>query len=221
MPAKKTTLRVLLADDHPLVREGLKGCLAGEPGIEVVGEAEDGAEAVRKAHELGPDLVLMDLDLPGLNGLEATAILRRELSHVRVLVFTIHHEPQYVTQAVKAGAHGYIAKDAPPSELLAAVHRVGRGGTYFSSKAAQTFLGAHMGTPGRNGATRVRALSARELDVLKLIVDGIGNKEIATRLGVGARTVETHRERIMRKLDIHTVAGLTRFAVAQGLVQLD
>ncbi len=221
MPADKPRLRVLLADDHPLVREGIKACLNGEPGIEVVGEAANGAEAVDEARKLVPDLVLMDLNMPRLNGLEATALLRRELPQVRMLVFTIHHESHYVTQAVRAGAHGYIAKDAPPTELVAAVRRVGDGGSYFSSEAAQSFVGAHVGASGRNGRARVATLSMRELEVLKLIADGMSNKQIAARLGVGARTVETHREHIMRKLGIHSVAGITRFAIAQGLVPLE
>lgn len=221
VPAGQPILRVLLADDHPLVREGIKACLSGEPGIEVVGEAANGTEAMEKVRQLAPDLVLMDLNMPHPNGLEVTALLRRELPRVRVLVFTIHHEPHNVMQVVKAGAHGYLSKDAAPAELVAAIRKVGGGGNYFSSEMAQRFLGAHVGAPGRNGAARMHALSARELEVLKLIADGIGNKQIAARLGVGTRTVETHREHIMRKLDIHTVAGITRFAIAQGLVQLE
>ena len=221
MPADQPRLRVLLADDHPLVREGIKACLRGEPGIQVVGEAANGSEAMDKVRELAPDLVLMDLNMPHPNGLEVTALLRRELPRVRVLVFTIHSEPHNVMQAVRAGAHGYLCKDAAPGELVAAVRKVGGGGTYFSSDISQRFLGAHVAAPGRNGAARMHALTARELEVLKLIADGIGNKQIAARLGVGSRTVETHREHIMRKLDIHTVAGITRFAIAQGLVQLE
>ncbi len=214
-------VRVLLADDHPLLREGVKSCLAAAPGIKVVGEVSDGGDVVARAAELSPDVVLMDLNMPGLNGLEATERLRRELPAVRVLVFTIHHEPQYVAQLLRAGAHGYVTKDAPPDELMAALRRVGRGGTYFSSEVAQGFLGAQLSGVGRNGAVRLQSLSPRELEVLKLIADGLGNKQIAARLDLSTRTVETHRERIMRKLDLHSVAALTRFAVAQGLVGLE
>lgn len=217
----KDVVRVLLADDHPLLREGVKACLATAPGIEIVGEVADGTEVVSRARELVPDVVLMDLNMPQLNGLEATERLRRELPQVRILVFTIHHEPQYVAQLLRAGAHGYVTKDAPPDELMTALRRVGRGGTYFSSEVAQGFLGAQLAGPGRNGALRLQALSPRELEVLKLIADGLGNKQIAVRLNLSTRTVETHRERIMRKLDLHSVAALTRFAVAQGLVSLD
>lgn len=214
-------MRVLLVDDHPVLREGIKSSLAGTPGVEVVGEVANGADVLERARALSPDVVLMDLNMPRLNGIEATALLRRELPRVRILVFTIHHEPQYVAQVIRSGAHGYITKDAPPAELMTALRRVGSGGTYFSSEVAQHFLNAQLGGSGRNGGARLQVLSAREIEVLKLIAEGVGNKQIATRLGVSPRTVETHRERIMRKLDLHSAAALTRFAIAQGLVGLE
>lgn len=214
-------MRVLLVDDHPVLREGIKSSLAGTPGVEVVGEVTNGADVLERARALVPDVVLMDLNMPHLSGIEATALLRRELPRVRVLVFTIHHESQYVAQVIRSGAHGYITKDAPPRELVAALRGVGCGGTYFSSEVAQHYLNAQLGGAGRNRGARLQALSAREIEVLKLIADGVGNKQIAVRLGVSPRTVETHRERIMRKLDLHSVAALTRFAIAQGLVGLE
>ena len=204
-----------------MIREGIKTCLGEEPTVEVVGEAADGVEALSQAHLLAPALILLDLSMPRLTGLETMAILRRELPCVRVLVLTMHHGPQYVTQVVQAGAHGYLAKSAPPSEMLAATLRVGRGGTYFSSEAAQVFLDTYVSGSTKNGSPSGRLLSQRECEVLALIASGLGNKEIGTRLGVGTRTVETHRERIMRKLDIHSVAGMTRYAIAQGIVALD
>lgn len=221
VPAADRPVRVLLVDDHPVLREGIKACLVASPGIDVVGEVADGAAVLEVAKALAPDVVLMDLNLPRLNGLEATALLRRELPRVRILVFTIHHEPQYVAQVIRSGAHGYLTKDAPPRELVAALRGVGSGGTYFSSEVAQLFLNAQLGGPGRNRGASLQTLSARESEVLKLIAEGVGNKQIAVRLGVSPRTVETHRERIMRKLDLHSVAALTRFAIAEGLVGLE
>lgn len=214
-------MRLLLVDDHPVLREAIRRSLSPEPMLEVVGEAGDGMEAVCRAHELAPDLVLMDLDMPRFNGIEAIANLRRELPLVRVLVLTMYHDQHHVTQAVRAGAHGYVVKSSTLRELIGAIERVGRGGTFFSSETAQTFLRAHVGMPVRNEPARLRSLSAREQEVLALIAEGLSNKEIAGRLAIGTRTVETHRERIMRKLDIHTIAGITRFAITHGLVSLD
>jgi two-component system nitrate/nitrite response regulator NarL len=214
----KPRIRLLLADDHPIVRRGIRACLAACDHLLVVGEASDGREAVRLARELSPQLVLMDIDMPGLNGLEATEILRKEMPSIKVLVLSMHGHTEYVLRVLQSGACGYVLKETAPDELVQAIEVVHAGGTYFSPEVArvalnQFVLGAGHGPDGS-------LLTHREREVLIQIAKGLSNKEIATRLNVGVRTVETHRERIMRKLDIHTVAGLTRFALAKGYTSL-
>ncbi len=208
----ESPLKLLLVDDHPLVRAGVRACLAAVAHLDVVGEAADGEEAVKQARLLSPDVVLMDVNMPGMNGLEATAQLRREVSGARVLALTIHDQAEYVLQLMHAGISGYVTKDAPPSELIRAIEVVGRGGSYFSAQAAKALR------PGAMGKTP--KLSAREHEVLAMVAEGLSNKDIASRLGVEVRTIESHRSRLMRKLDIHSVAGLTRYALAQGYVRL-
>jgi len=211
-------IRVLIADDHPLVRNGLRGCLARHGRFLVVGEAADGREAVARAKELSPDLVLMDIDMPKLNGLSATEILHRDNPKMKILILSVHDPAQYVLPAIKAGARGYLSKNAPTEELLQAIEMVAAGESYFNSDAS---LAALNQLTDRAGAKQgQRQISPREREVLVAITDGLLNKEIASKLGVGTRTVETHRERIMRKLNLRGVADLTRFAIAHGLVSL-
>ncbi|HRI82550.1 MAG TPA: response regulator transcription factor [Opitutaceae bacterium] len=207
-------LKVLLVDDHPLVREGVRACLAPVAHLNVVGEAADGGEALRLTRLLEPDVVLMDVNMPGMSGLEATVRLQREAPGVRVLALTIHDRREYVLQLMHAGAAGYVTKEAPPAELIRAIEVVARGGSYFSSQAARAL---------RPDGETVKAskLTAREREVLALVAEGLSNKDIASRLRVEVRTIESHRSRLMDKLDIHSVAGLTRYALAQGYVQLE
>jgi two-component system, NarL family, nitrate/nitrite response regulator NarL len=221
MPAPKKKLHVLLVDDHPMLREGLRACLSAEPGVHVVGEAGDGAEGLRQTRLLQPDLVLMDVNMPRVGGLEAMAILRRKFPSVRVLALTMHKQPEYVAQLIRAGAHGYVSKDATPAEIIKAIDCVGRGGIFFADDMAQLVLRTQIDAVGGKTASGLEVLTAREREVLGLIAAELSNKQIAARLNVGVRTVETHRERLMRKLDIHSVAGLTRFAVAHGLISVE
>ncbi len=211
----KKAIRVLLVDDHPVVRKGLSSCLSGRDNLTIIGEAADGREALAKAKELQPDLILLDIDLPEMNGLAVSEILQREQPQIQVVFLSMHGESEYVMRILQSGARGYVLKHAPTDELVQAIEKVYAGETYFSPEVASIALNQIV---QNQGAQRNSTLTIRENEVLVHIAEGMSNKEIACKLGVGVRTVETHRERIMRKLDIHSVAGLTRFAIAQGLV---
>jgi DNA-binding NarL/FixJ family response regulator len=211
-------LRVMLVDDHVLVREGIRHVLAGTPGVEVVAEAGDGEAALVLAHDTTPDVVVLDLSLPGAGGLEVTTRLRALLPAVRVLILSVHDHPEYVLGAVRAGAQGYLRKDTSPAELREALRAVARGESYFSPPVARHLSAALRGdSPADDAAARLSRLTPREREVLAGIAAGETSRAIATRLGLSPRTVETHRENLARKLDIKTVAGLTRFAVEAGL----
>jgi DNA-binding NarL/FixJ family response regulator len=212
-------LKVLIVDDHPVVRKGLQTCLARQDRIKVVGEASDGDEALRKARELGPDIVLMDISMPGMNGLAVTEQLRKDVPKVKVLVLSMHNNREYIFRIIQAGAHGYVSKGAAPEELVRAIESVCEGEPFFSPEVARAALTQFVSGAGKKEP--FSQLTQREREVLALIADGQSNKEIANQLGIGVRTIETHRERIMRKLGIHTIAGLTRFAIMSGVISLD
>jgi len=217
--AKKQIIKVLVADDHPVVRKGLQSCLARHGHIRVVGEAADGDEALRMTRELKPDVVLMDISMPGMNGLAVTEVLRKEAPEVKVLVLSIHRNKNAIFRVIQAGAHGYVSKEAPSEEVLRAIQSVHEGEPYFSEEIARAALNEFVTSGGKKEP--FSQLTSREREVLVLIAEGQSNKEIADRLGIGVRTIETHRERIMRRLNIHSVAGLTKYAIANGLVSLD
>ncbi len=218
MTAPAKPIRVLVADDHPVVRRGLGSCLASAPGVTIVGEAFDGQDALRKARQLAPDVILMDIDMPMLNGLTAADILRKENPSIKVLILSMHNDSDYVMRIIQSGARGYVLKQAPTDDLLKAIQSVHAGETFFSPDVARLALNQFVRGPGEGPHTG--QISAREREVLIAIAEGLSNKEIACRLGVGMRTIETHRERIMRKLNIHTIAGLTKFAIAKNLIPL-
>jgi len=215
----KRKIRLLLVDDHPLVREGIRSCLSPHKQLEIVGEAADGREALDKAKELNPDVVLMDINLPRLNGLEATWLLRNAAPETKVLILTVHNNKEYVLQIVQAGARGYVLKDTSTEELVRAIERVNGGEAFFSSDVARLLLNDYVTHSGRRKSVEDE-LSDREREVLALIAEGCSNKDIASRLGLSVRTVETHRARIMQRLDIHNTAGLTKFAINHGLASL-
>lgn len=211
--------RVLLVDDHPLFRTGIRGCLANFKDLAVIGEATDGLEALRLARELSPDLVLMDIDMPGMNGLAATEWICKKLPKVKVLILSMHNKPEYVTRAIQSGARGFILKDCPRNELINAIEFIKRGEPFFSAQAAWHAL-THIPQAGLS-PQKPSELSRREEEVLVHLVAGRGNREIAEQLNISIRTVESHRAHLMEKLEIFTIAGLTKYALARGLISLD
>lgn len=214
--------RVLLADDHEILLGGLRSLLEREPGIEVVAEARDGLEAVALAHESRPDLAVMDVSMPGLNGIEATRRITSKQPRTRVLCLSSHADPVMVEAMLEAGAAGYLLKDNAVDELLRAIRVVAAGETYLSPRIAGGVVqGLLRGGSGTAPASPVAQLTEREREVLQLVAEGHSNKQIAERLQVSAKTVGTHREHVMQKLDIHTVAGLTKFAIRHGLTSPD
>jgi two-component system nitrate/nitrite response regulator NarL len=217
--AKKKIINVLVVDDHPVVRKGLLSCLSSRENLKIVGEASNGAEAIKMVKQFAPDIVLMDISMPGMDGLEVTETLRKEAPQTKVLILSMQASRDPVLRIIKAGARGYVLKDAPTDELVSAIETVFAGEAFFSKPVAQIALNQYVSDA--DDTKPVAKLSEREREVLALIAAGKSNKEIAMQLGIGVRTTETHRERIMRKLDIHSVAGLTKFAIANGISSLE
>ena len=210
-------VRVLVADDHTIVRQGLVSLLAESGECEVVAEAADGLEAVEKALATRPDVAILDLSMPRLSGLEAVRRIHEALPHTRVLVLTVHEEDEYVLPIVRAGAAGYLIKDSAVAELLAAVRALHAGQGYFCPQAARV-LAEHYRQPERAADDPYGALSPREREVFHLVVDGRTTKEIARALGISVKTADNHRYRLMEKLDVHNTAELVRYAARRGLL---
>lgn len=213
-------VRVVLADDHTLVRAGLRKLLESMPEVEVVGEASDGLALLALVEELQPQLVLMDIAMPGLNGLEATARLVRARPDARVLILSMHQSEEYVRQALRNGAVGYMLKDAAPLELDLALRAVLRGETYLSPAVSRGVVSDYVQRL-RDDDQPGNALTPRQREVLQLIAEGHSSKEIARRLDLSVKTVETHRSQLMKQLGIHEVAGLVRYAMRIGLISPD
>jgi DNA-binding NarL/FixJ family response regulator len=210
-------IRVLLADDHTLVRAGIRGLLQTLAGIDVVGEAGDGHEALRLGETLRPDVVLLDVGMPGLNGLDVAGRLATLDGTIRVVILSMHTSEEYVLRALRAGCAGYLLKGSAVSELELAVRAVVRGETYLSPAVSKHVVDEYVKRTG--GATDpLDALTPRQREVLQLAAEGCANKEIATRLGLSVKTVETHRAQLMERLGVHDLAALVRFAVRVGLV---
>lgn len=209
-------IRVLVADDHMIVRTGIRHVLEGQAEFEVVGEAASGEEALELTPRLKPDVVLLDISMPGPSGLQVTERLRATSPGTRVLILSMYDNAEYVLESVRAGAHGYLLKDTAATELRDAVRTVCRGDSYFSPPVATRLTAAVRGEEAHSG---LEQLTGRERDVLLGIARGQTNKEIAGELGISHRTVETHRESLMRKLKLRSVAELTRFALSAGLVK--
>ena len=219
MTATKKKIKVLIVDDHPVVRKGLWSCLENRPNLKVVGEATNGHEALKQITALQPDVVLMDISMPEMDGLQVTEKLHKDLPELKVLVLSVQSNRETVLRIIRAGARGYVLKESSPEDLVKAIEMINAGEAFFSPPVARIALNQYVSELDETDpASR---LSDREREVLVLIASGKSNKEIAGDLGIGVRTIETHRERIMRKLGIRSVAGLTKFAIANGLVSLD
>ena len=215
-------IRVLVVDDHAVVREGIRHVLSEGAGFTVVGEAQSGTEAVASAAQLKPNVVVLDISMPGGSGLHAVSEILERVNGVRVLMLSVHEDVEYMIESVRAGAHGYLRKDSTPAELREAVRAIHSGQTYFSpALAGQMAEALRKGKVAKETAPAraTDVLTAREREILVHIAQGETNKEIGAELGISARTVEAHRDSLMRKLGIRTVAGLTRLALEQGLLK--
>ncbi|MBI4887988.1 MAG: response regulator transcription factor [Acidobacteria bacterium] len=213
-------VRILLADDHTVVRQGLRKVLEESPDWDVVAEAGDGREAVRQAEELKPDVAIVDIGMPLLNGIEATRQIVKRSPSTRVLVLTMHSDEAYVNQILRAGATGYLLKDSADVDLLQAVTAVSKGQSFFSPAVARLMLDDYTRQLADRGIhDRYESLSDREREIFQLIAEGKANKEIAALLSISPSTVETHRSRIMEKLDVHSAAEIVLYAVRRGVVR--
>jgi DNA-binding NarL/FixJ family response regulator len=209
-------IRVVIADDHAIVREGLRSLVEAQPGLEVIGEAGDGQEAWQRACELAPDVLVLDLSMPGVGGAEAAERITRECPNVRILALTMHEERGYVSRLLRAGAAGYLLKRTASSELVRAIRTVAAGGTYVDPSLAGALLAdtSHRAARGgADGTSRLGELTARETEVLRLVARGHSNKEIAAALEISVKTVETHKANAMTKLGLRTRAAVVRFAM--------
>ncbi len=215
-------IKVLLADDHTIVRKGIRSLLDGEPSIEVVGEAENGREAVEKTAQLCPDIVLLDHTMPVLNGLEAMRQIRKFYPQVKVLILTMHTNEEYIFQFLQAGAAGYLVKQSAPSDLVAAIHAAYHGQSFLSPVISKTVIDEYL---RQVGAPHPRdsddKLTAREREVLQLLAEGCSNRTIAEQLHLSLKTVGVHRLNLMKKLDIHDITELTKYAIRKGMIALE
>ncbi len=216
-----SNIRIVLVDDHDIVRSGLKMLLQAQADIEIVGEAESGEQATEICQQVQPDVVIMDITLPGMSGLEATRQLKQHHPNIAILALTIHEGEQYFFEMLNAGASGYVPKRAAPTDLVAAIRAVSAGEVYLHPTVAKALVNDYLKrVQAGYDSTSYDGLSQREQEVLKLIAEGLMNREIAEKLNISVRTVERHRENIMSKLNLHTRAELVRYAADKGLLDL-
>ena len=212
-------VRIVIAEDHTILREGLRSLLSSNPNFEIVGEAKDGREAIRCVEKLKPDLILTDLSMPRMNGMEAIKEIKRESPATKVLVLTVHKAEEYILATFRAGADGYILKDSTHSELVMAVRKVLGGQHYISPEISEKVIEGYLeGKKTLKSRTSWETLTQREREILKLIAEGYKNKEIADDLCISVKTVEKHRANLMEKLDLHNIQALTTFAIERGIV---
>lgn len=212
---------VLLADDHKIVRDGLRALLERQDDMDVVGEAENGRDAVRLARDLSPSIIVMDISMPDLNGVEATRQVCRRCPDTRVMALSVHADRRFVTEMLKAGASGYLLKDSAFEDLVAGIRTIMEGHTYLCPRVADAVVEGHVRAPATEAAPGGSVLTPREREVLQLLTEGHGTKQIAHRLHVSTKTIDTHRQHIMDKLDMHNVAELTKYAIREGLTNLE
>ncbi len=226
------TIRLMLVDDHDIVRTGLKSFLEVQPGLEVVAEASNGSQALNRARETRPDVVIMDISMPEMDGLEATRRLKAILPECQVLVLTVHEDKQFLFEMLAAGATGYVTKRASADELLAAVRAVAQGQVYLQPILArwlledyqlllrQTAADGHARSEKKSESPSLEMLSVREREVLGLVAEGLNNPQISEKLGISPKTIARHRERVMRKLNLHSSTELVKFAIRKGLIRM-
>lgn len=214
-------IKVLLAEDHIIVRKGLYALLKKEIDIDVIGEAGDGREAVEMVEKLRPDVVLMDISMPSLNGIEATRRIKNKFPNTKVLILTMHDSEEYIFQLLRIGASGYVVKMAAPAELISAIRAVHQGHTFLSPSISKKVIKEYIRKTGTKAeADTLERLTNREREILQLIAEGHSNREIAEMLFISIKTVETHRTHLMAKLNIHSTAALTQYAIRKGIVNL-
>lgn len=212
---------ILLADDHRIIRDGLSGALAAQEDLEVVAEAEDGLEALKLAHELKPDIAVLDISMPGLNGIEVARRLKDEGLAVKTIILSMHSDRRFVLEALRAGARGYLLKDSGMGELIVAVRAVCEGKVHLCAAVSEQVISDFINLAPTDEGGVFSVLSAREREVLQLLAEGLATKTIADRLNLSAKTVESHRKAVMDKLEIRSVAELTKYAIREGLTPLD
>jgi two-component system response regulator NreC len=216
----KQKVRIVLAEDHTILREGLRALLTADPDFEIIGEAADGREAVRFVEKQIPDLILMDLSMPRMTGMDAIREIKKRYPQTKIIALTVHKTEEYLRTTLQAGADAYVLKDATHDELMMAIESVLKGKTYLSPGVSGKVIEGYLeGKESQIPPSKLGLLSQREREVLKLIAEGYKNKEIATDLCISLKTVEKHRANLMKKLDLHNAAALTAYAIEQGLVE--
>jgi DNA-binding NarL/FixJ family response regulator len=213
--------KIILADDHKIIREGLRSLIEKQLDMEVIAEAQDGLTTVNLVQKLQPDVVIMDIGMPEMNGIDATTKITTEYKNVKVIALSMHSDRRFVMQMLKAGAAGYLLKDSAFEELVSAIHAVIAKQHYLSQKITDVVVQEYLQNLPRNESTVFNVLTAREREVLQLIAEGKSTKQIASVLNVSVKTIETHRQQIMEKLDMHSIAQLTKYAIREGLTSLE
>lgn len=210
-------IKILIADDHQLVLDGLKAIINSDPDLELIGDANNGKEALRFLEFLKVDVVLLDIDMPVMNGIEATRMIKKDYPDKKVLILTMHNEPSMIKELLAMGTDGYILKNSDRDEMITAVKTVAKGQQYLSGEVVQT-MNNKSAITGEQNVGIIQDLTNREIEIIQLVSQGMSNKEIGEELGISHRTVDTHRTNLMKKIEVHNIAGLIRFAMEHGLV---